>query len=81
MIDKLEMLIALAREQHFGRAAESLGITQPTLSAGIKQLESQLGGQLALGEGVLDAGGGNLVYCARELVENAELHECLLKGN
>ena len=36
MIDKLEMLIALAREQHFGRAAESLGITQPTLSAGIK---------------------------------------------
>ncbi|MGR3663765.1 MAG: helix-turn-helix domain-containing protein, partial [Pseudooceanicola nanhaiensis] len=38
MIDKLEMLIALAREQHFGRAAESLGITQPTLSAGIKQL-------------------------------------------
>ncbi|GGM11507.1 LysR family transcriptional regulator [Pseudooceanicola nanhaiensis] len=46
MIDKLEMLIALAREQHFGRAAESLGITQPTLSAGIKQLESQLGVQL-----------------------------------
>lgn len=46
MIDKLEMLIALAREEHFGRAAETLGITQPTLSAGIKQLESQLGVQL-----------------------------------
>ncbi len=46
MIDKLEMLIALAREAHFGRAAESLGITQPSLSAGIKQLESQLGVQL-----------------------------------
>lgn len=46
MIDKLEMLIALAREEHFGRAAESLGITQPTLSAGIKQLEAQLGVQL-----------------------------------
>jgi DNA-binding transcriptional LysR family regulator len=46
MIDKLEMLIALARESHFGRAAESLGITQPSLSAGIKQLEAQLGVQL-----------------------------------
>lgn len=43
MIDKLEMFIALARERHFGKAAESLGITQPSLSAGIKQLEEQLG--------------------------------------
>ena len=46
MIDKLEMFIALAREEHFGHASESLGITQPTLSAGIKQLENQLGVQL-----------------------------------
>ena len=43
MIDKLEMLLALAREQHFGRAAEACGITQPTLSAGLKQLEDTLG--------------------------------------
>lgn len=43
MIDKLEFFIALARAQHFGRAAEELGITQPTLSAAIKQLESTLG--------------------------------------
>ncbi|MCR4268576.1 LysR family transcriptional regulator [Nitratireductor sp. ZSWI3] len=43
MIDKLEFFIALAKEQHFGRAATELGVTQPTLSAAIKQLEDQLG--------------------------------------
>jgi DNA-binding transcriptional LysR family regulator len=35
--------MALARERHFGRAAEACGVTQPTLSAGVKQLEAQLG--------------------------------------
>lgn len=43
MIDKLEFLLALARERHFGRAAEACGVTQPTLSAGLKQLEETLG--------------------------------------
>lgn len=43
MLDKLEFFIALAKAEHFGRAAETLGITQPTLSAAIKQLEDQLG--------------------------------------
>ena len=43
MIDKLEFLLALAREKHFGRAAEECGVTQPTLSAGIKQLEASFG--------------------------------------
>ncbi len=43
MIDKLDMFIALAREEHFGRAAQSMGVTQPTLSAAIKQLEDSLG--------------------------------------
>ncbi len=43
MTDKLELVLALARERHFGRAAESLGLTQPTLSAGLRQLEDQLG--------------------------------------
>ncbi|HWK95432.1 MAG TPA: LysR family transcriptional regulator [Pseudolabrys sp.] len=43
MIDKLEFLLALAREKHFGRAAEAFGVTQPTLSAGVKQLEEQMG--------------------------------------
>jgi DNA-binding transcriptional LysR family regulator len=43
VIDKLEFFIALTREQHFGKAAEACGVTQPTLSAGIKQLEDTLG--------------------------------------
>jgi len=43
LIDKLEFLLALARERHFGRAAETCGVTQPTLSAGVKQLEDQMG--------------------------------------
>ena len=43
MIDKLDFILALAREKHFGRAAEACGVTQPTLSAGVKQLEAQMG--------------------------------------
>jgi len=43
VIDKLEFLLALARERHFGRAAAVCFVTQPTLSAGIKQLEEQMG--------------------------------------
>lgn len=43
MIDKLELLLALAKERHFGRAAEACGVTQPTMSTGIKQLEEILG--------------------------------------
>ncbi|BDV33371.1 MULTISPECIES: LysR family transcriptional regulator [Methylocystis] len=43
MIDKLEFLIAVASEKSFSRAAEICGVTQPTLSAGVKQLEDSLG--------------------------------------
>ena len=46
MIDKLEMFIALAKQEHFGHAAEECRVTQPTLSAGIKQLEDLLGVKL-----------------------------------
>ena len=34
---------ALAREQHFARAAASCHVAQPTLSAAIRQLEEELG--------------------------------------
>ena len=43
MIDRLELLLALARERHFGRAAIACGTSQQSLSASLKQLEAQLG--------------------------------------
>lgn len=43
LLRNLKYLDALARERHFARAAKSCNITQPTLSAGIKQLEEELG--------------------------------------
>ena len=41
--NRLEFLLALARERHFGRAADSCGVSQQTLSASLKQLERQSG--------------------------------------
>lgn len=71
MLNKLEMLIALAREEHFSRAASSLGITQPSLSSGIRQLEGQLGVQLVRRGsryGGLTREGENALRWARRIV-------------
>lgn len=43
LLRNLRYLAALAREAHFARAARACNVTQPTLSAGIKQLEEELG--------------------------------------
>ena len=42
-IRQLRYLVALARERHFARAAEACGVAQPTLSAGLRHLEEDLG--------------------------------------
>ncbi len=42
-VRQLHYLVAVAREQHFGRAAEACHVTQPTLSAGLRKLEEELG--------------------------------------
>lgn len=42
-IRQLQYLVALAREKHFTRAAQACGVTQPTLSGRIRQLEQELG--------------------------------------
>lgn len=42
-LTELRYLVALARERHFGRAAEASHVSQPTLSAAIRKLEEELG--------------------------------------
>ena len=42
-IKQLQYLIALHRSHHFGRAAEASHVTQSTLSAGLRELETLLG--------------------------------------
>src|SRR5271165_5371509 len=43
IVRKLEYLIALAREGHFAHAAAVCHVSQPTLSAAIRQLEIEMG--------------------------------------
>lgn len=48
LLRQLQYLVALANERHFARAAAACSVTQPTLSAGIKQLEEEIGVLLVL---------------------------------
>ncbi len=79
MIDKLEMFLAVAKEGHFGRAARSLGIAQPTLSAGIRQLEAQLGVLLIFRGsrfgGLTPEGQSTLVWARRIVGDARQLRE------
>ncbi|AOE48912.1 hydrogen peroxide-inducible genes activator [Kangiella sediminilitoris] len=42
-LTEFRYIVAVARERHFGRAAEACFVSQPTLSVGVKKLEEQLG--------------------------------------
>lgn len=75
----LRYLVALSAERHFARAAAACQVTQPTLSAGIKSLEEELGvlivqrGQRF--EGFTAEGEQILTWARRILADVDSLHE------
>lgn len=83
-LTELRYLDAVARERHFGRAAQACFVSQPTLSAGIAKLERQLGVQVFERDrrGVrLTPVGERLASQARRVIEEAGLFEQLAAGN
>ena len=63
-LTELKYIVAVARERHFGRAAEACFVSQPTLSVAIKKLEDDILFQLVnSGDNVLDD---------QELIDNLE---------
>ena len=42
ILTELKYIVAVARERHFGRAAEACNVSQPTLSVAVKKLEEEL---------------------------------------
>ncbi|KQU55397.1 hypothetical protein ASG84_21525 [Rhodococcus sp. Leaf278] len=74
LVRHLEYFVAVAEERHFGRAAATLGVTQPPVSRAIKTLEKHLG--LTLVERTPDgaavtAHGAALLPRARLIVDDA----------
>ena len=77
MIQELEYLLALARHRHFGRAAASCNVSQPTLSVAIRRLEHQLGVGVVLRghrfEGFTEEGLRVVAWAHRILAERDEM--------
>lgn len=80
----LRYIVALARERHFGRAAQQCFVTQPTLSVAVKKLEDELGVILferAANEvRVTPIGREVVAQAARTLAEAARVAEIAAQG-
>jgi len=73
-LTELRYVVAVARERHFGRAAEASFVSQPTLSVAIKKLEEELGVTLferSAGEVVPTLIGARIVEQAQRVLEQA----------
>ena len=72
---QLQYLVAVADARHFGRAAETCAVTQSTLSAGIRDLESVLGAAVAERSNrrvVMTRLGSRLAEMAVDMLRDAE---------
>jgi len=80
----MRYIVALARERHFGRAADACHVSQPTLSVALKKVEGQLGGALferSAAEVRITPLGERVVAQARRVMEEAvKLDEIAKEG-
>src|SRR5438093_4106094 len=70
-VNQLEVLIAVAKEQSFSRAAQALHRTQPAVSQAIRRLENELGEPLfdrSSKDGTLTAAGRVLFDFAQQML-------------
>jgi len=73
-LTELRYIVAVARERHFGRAAEACFVSQPTLSVAVKKLEEELGLPLferGPGEVTVTPSGQRVVEQAQRVLEEA----------
>jgi LysR family hydrogen peroxide-inducible transcriptional activator len=73
-LNELRYIVAVARERHFGHAAEACFISQPTLSVAVKKLEEELGVSLferRKGEVSVTPIGEQIVAQAQRVLEEA----------